>query len=246
MYKHMIFLSSAYSIGTRIALDYTAKERLPMDTIKKDFNYINKKLGEDSNFSTHYIQTEKPGWKEVQKYDGYFKNVKLVKTKEEFVDIILQDMDLTGLEVARYILAIIPCTHLKLEKLTYLCYADYLCNEKEKLFVDKIYAYRLGPVIKSVYEKYKKTSNVEDNKTKENETKLKLPIRSRIIASHSGIKKLMSINKTLDKYGNLSASELVDITHKKCSPWSNAGAGTLQDEEINDELILKFHKNEII
>lgn len=248
MIKHFIILASAYSQRTRIALDYYDESILQMDVIKKDLDYIIKKIGEDAPISTHYIQTKKIGWKEVEKQDKFFAKTQLIKNKEEFINLLLKDRKLKGIDIAKYILTKIPCTHLKLEKLVYLCYADYLCAENKKLFDDKIYAYRLGPVIESVYEKYKKSGQdlVEDDKKTEDESKKKLPIRSRIIASENGIQKILSIEKTLKKYGNYSASQLVDITHKSSSPWSKAGAGTSQYEEISDELIIKFHKYELI
>lgn len=248
MIKHFIILASAYSLGTRIALDYSDEKILQMDVIKKDLDYIINKLGKDSTISTHYIQTEKKGWKEVQKRDKFFSNTCLIETKEDFVDILLKDKKLKGIDIAKYILTIIPCTHLKLEKLVYLCYADYLCLENKKLFDDKIYAYRLGPVIESVYKKYKKSGvyYVEDNKKTEDESKKKLPIRSRIIASEEGLKKILSIDKTIEKYGKFDARKLVDITHKNSSPWHYAGGGKTKYKEISDELILKYHKYEVI
>lgn len=73
-----------------------------------------------------------------------------------------------------------------------------------------------------------------------------IPVRSRIISSKDGIKKLISIDKTLDKYGNLFTSELVRLVHSKSSPWSKAGEGELYDKEITDNIIIKYHKNEVI
>ncbi len=251
MIKHFIILASSYSKGKRIALDYFDDEILQMDVIKKELDYIIHKLGDDAPISTHYIQTVKAGWKEVEKQDKFFANAQLIDTKEEFVELILKDRKLKGIDIAKYILTKVPCTHLKLEKLVYLCYADYLCSENKKLFDDKIYAYKLGPVIESVYQKYKKSKKsyhvyVEDDIKTEDETKKKLPIRSRIIASEEGLKKILSVDKTLDKYGNYSASKLVKITHNESSPWTKAGAGSSQFQEISDELILKFHKYESI
>ena len=248
MTKHFIILGSAYSIGTRIALDYYDDKILQMDVIKKDLHFIMEKLKPNAPISTHYIETEKAGWEEVGKYDKYFDGVKLIDTKEEFVDLVLKDKKLKGIDVAKYILAIVPCTHLKLEKLVYLCYAEYLCKEKKKLFDDKIYAYKFGPVVESVFERYKKSGSnyVEDDKKTEDETKRKLPIRSRIIVAEDGVDKLFSINETLEKYGKYSASFLVSITHKESSPWTKAGAGTSQYQEISDDLILKYHKYESI
>ena len=73
-----------------------------------------------------------------------------------------------------------------------------------------------------------------------------MPVRSRIISSKDGMKKLISIDKTLDKYGNLSASELIKLVHSKSSPWSKSGEGELYNKEITDDIIIKYHKNEVI
>ena len=73
-----------------------------------------------------------------------------------------------------------------------------------------------------------------------------MPVRSRIISAKNGMKKLICIDKTLDKYGNLSASELVELVHSKSSPWSKSGKGELYNKEITDDIIIKYHKNEVI
>ncbi len=248
MVKHFIIMASAYSIGKRIALDYYDEDILEMDAIQKDIDFITCECGKDVPISTHYIQTEKKGWNEVVKLDKFFQKVKLVGTKEEFAQILLKDRMLKGIDIAKYILTKVPCTHLKLEKLVYMCYADYLCETKDKLFLDKIYAYKLGPVIKTVYEKYKKSGrgrlSIEDDKLIYDETPKKMPIRSRILSSENGLQKLMSIDKTLQKYSEYTANSLVKLTHKKSSPWSKSGNGCISYKEIDDELIIKYHKYE--
>ena len=72
-----------------------------------------------------------------------------------------------------------------------------------------------------------------------------LPSKSRIYVSESGFEKCVSIDNTLGKYGNFSAGELVDITHKPHSPWRETYKG-LEYQLIDDEIILEFHKNETI
>ena len=253
MIKHYIIIASAYSIGKRIALDYYSDDILSMEIIQKDIDYIIAKCGKDVPISSHFIQVEKNGWDAVRKKDKFFDGIKLVATKEEFVKLILADQTLLGIDVAKYILTKKPCTHLKLEKLVYMCYADYLCKEDSKLFDDTIYAYRLGPVIKTVYEKYKKKGSFlidvpadEDNKKMYDELEEKMAIKSRILAAKDGIKKIISIDQTLDKYSDYTASELVNITHRKSSPWCKAGCGEMKNLIISDEIIKEYHKYEII
>ena len=251
MIKHYIIIASAYSIGKRIALDYYSEDILSMEIIQKDIDYIMDKCGKDVPISSHFVQVEEKGWDAVRKKDKFFDGVKLVATKEEFVKLILADQKLLGIDIAKYILTKKTCTHLKLEKLVYMCYADYLCKEDAKLFDDTIYAYRLGPVIKTVYEKYKKKRTllskepaVEDDKIMYDRQEEKMQIKSRILASKDGLKKIISIDQTLDKFGDYTATQLVDITHKKTSPWYKVGCGEIKDQIISDEMIKKYHKYE--
>ena len=245
MYNHCIILGSAYSIRSRIALHYV---NLTSEKMKEKIDYITNKCGSDISISTHYLMTDKDTWKSVVDYDKYFLDVKLLSDVEEFSNLILCDRDLDGLDVARYIIAKIPCTHLKLEKLTYICYAEYLCETKKKLFNDNIYAYRLGPVVESVYKKYRRKAFdlVEDDKKLYDDAEKRAAIKSRIIASRNGLEKLTVIENTLKKYGDLTASELVNLTHRENSPWYISDRGESNNKIINDDIILKNHKYETI
>jgi uncharacterized phage-associated protein len=250
MIKHLIVMSSAYSIGKRIALDYSDEDVLQMDEIQKDIDYIYDKCGKDAPISTHFIQTEEKGWNKVVELDKFFEGVKVLQSKEEFVEYILKDSSLIGTDIAKYILTKVPCTHLKLQKLTYMCYADYLCEHNKKLFNDTIYAYRLGPVVSSVYKKYKKSGKIflkdeEDNIHIYNEETKKMPIKSRIL-SLDGLDKILSIDKTLENYSGYDAKFLVDLTHKEKTPWSESCGGTKKNQEIKDDVIIKYHKFEVI
>lgn len=201
-----------------------------------------------NSISTHVIPTESMSFDSVKEYDKYFENVTLIDTKEEFADLINKDRYLNGLDVAKYILSREKCTHLKIQKLTYLCYAEYLCETNKKLFNDTIYAYEKGPIVKSLYDRYKKTQGIlrEDNKSKYSNENIYLAVRSRILAAENGVEMLSSIDKTIDKYGKLTANELVDLTHRSGTPWNQSGAGKEKYKEILDSAILKYHIKETI
>jgi uncharacterized phage-associated protein len=250
MIKHCIILASAYKLGKRIALHYSDSDILQMDVISNDINYILDKCGRDAPISIHYIHTKGKNFDSVEKKDAFFSGVKEIDTKEKFAKILLDDRVLEGVDVARYILTKVPCTHLKIEKLVYMCYADYLCNENKKLFEDNIYAYRYGPVIESIYKKYKHTNNLEDDGNEPNKEYYKeenfMPFRSRIISSFDGVKKLISINNTIEKYASLSAEDLVELTHKRNSPWEHSGKGEYINRKITDDIIKKYHINEVL
>ena len=263
--QHYIIMSSSYSEGTRIAIDITDKEKLTPEYITKLIKKIKNECGEDVSLSTHTVFSERESWASVEEADKFFANVKVIEEEEEFIREIKKDRKLKGIDVAKYILTKISCTHLKLEKLVYLSFAEYLSRTKRKLFEDKIYAFRYGPVVESVYKGYKKYGGEEikrngviddvteiekeveesDSSAKEikRDSKFELPQRSRILFAEDGITKLSCIDEIMKRYGEYSSSELVKITHAKDSPWTKTYKGG-RYEEISEGKILKYHCNE--
>lgn len=248
MITHFIFMSSSYSLGTRIALDYIVTDKNVQDELKHHLRKIIETCGKDVSISTHMIQTENETWKSVYKSDHFFKDVKLIDNIDTFIELIQKDRKLEGIDVAKYILSKISCTQLKLQKLVYLCYADYLCDTGKKLFTDKIYAFKYGPVVDTVYKRYKKYGYMPvEQETKDIDSKdtFEMPAKSRIIFAEDGTEKIISIDKTLNKYGTLSASELVDLTHKDRTPWSKSFKGIEETYFcIDTDTIKQYHKYE--
>ena len=116
MARHFIIMASAYSIGKRIVLDYSDTDKLDMDNIQRDIDYIFEKCGEDVPISTHFIQTNSVSWDSVIKLDNFFAKTELVHSKEKFVELIMKDRNLNSLDVAKYILTKVPCTPVKKSK----------------------------------------------------------------------------------------------------------------------------------
>lgn len=246
MARHFVIMSSSYTEGKRIALDYSKPEQLDSKFLKSQVQTIKEHCGEDVSISTHFVETETEEWNSLEKADSFFKDVQVVDNITEFIRLIIRDRELKGIDVAKYILSKIRCTHLKLEKLVYLCYAEYLTKENEKLFSDNIYAFQLGPVVETVYDNYRQSGSEEldeDDKDIEPKNILEMPALSRILFARMGIKKMLYINQVIYKYGNYTAGQLVDITHKKNTPWERSYTGEIYTH-IDDETILKYHKNE--
>ena len=97
-------------------------------------------------------------------------------------------------------------TNLKLQKLLYYCQAVHLVlNNDIPLFTDKIEAWEYGPVVPSVYQKYKRCKGCITEKG------------SVQLAS----KDIEAIDITLDSYGSYSASQLISAVHAE-KPWIEA------------------------
>lgn len=134
MIKHFIILSSSYSSGTRIAMHYVIDELMNPEMLKAELKTIKDKCGETVSISTHYIETDSMDWESVVQKDAFFEGVMLVESLLGFVNLISEDRDLKGIDIAKYILSKQLCTHLELEKLVYLCFANYLCATHKTLF----------------------------------------------------------------------------------------------------------------
>jgi gepA protein len=248
MTKHYIIMSSSYSDGRRIAFDITDESLLNTQAINGIISNIRSDCDDDVPLSTHFIETKDPSWESVVTYDPFFEGVECIQTLSEFSKKIKKDRVLSGLDVANYIASKIPCTHLSLQKLVYLAYADYLCSRSERLFEDNIYAFQYGPVVDSIFAEYKGTGDeyidhVDDRAVSSASIK-QMPAKSRILFAKNGFDKLQSIDKTIEKYGKYSASKLVDITHRAGSPWSIAGGSKAYHQVISDDMIKKGHSVE--
>lgn len=245
MVRHIILLGSSYKTGERIALDYPETKK-SFNNISKDLTKIKNALKDDSIFAIHILTVDGDKWTDVTNFDPFFKNVRAVKDEKEFVKLLLEDKTLDSLDVAEYILTNFKCSHVRLEKLTYFCYADYLCQYKERLFEDKIYAFKYGPVINNVYKKFKGTYVEEmSDVVIPRISQYYLPIKSRILISKNGYRKLMSIENTLARLKGLTTNELIEMTHKDKTPWTINDRGEKSFKVISDKDILTHHCYEV-
>ncbi|MCQ2079776.1 MAG: DUF4065 domain-containing protein [archaeon] len=246
MHRHMIILSSSYTEKTRIAIDC-------VDDLPKFTKYVDMVCqaydGKRVLFSTHGLTTDSPEWSSIVAMDPYFQDVRLIQDIDQFIRLIQKERYLTGEIVARYILSKQRCTHTRLEKLTYLAYADFISETGTRLFEDEIYAFDYGPVIKSVYSKYSPDSKQHPSEYITDTSEIEysgseMSIKSRIIFAEDGLKKQFSIDKTLQRYREFSTEELIDITHREGSPWKHIYSKEEVYQKIPDEFIIQYHRFE--
>lgn len=243
MVKHFIAISSLYSKGFRIAWHYSA-DKYDQVVVQDFLNRVNKKFG-DIQLGVHVINTDSVSWASVENSDSYFKDIIVLKDQEDFISHISRDQSLSALDIAKYILSIGPITHLKLQKLLYFAYADFLVATGEQLFKDKIYAWKHGPVVETVYEHYK-AYGAEDIEFEDESkviiisTELLVPASlTKILTSEHGLLAFDTIGNVVVKYLDSSPWDLVNITHRPGSPWDKVYKPD-QNKPISDEMILAY------
>ena len=104
-----------------------------------------------------------------------------------------------------------PLKHMKLQKLVYFAYGWYYAfyDHDVPLFEEEIYAWRYGPVVKDLYEKYKSFGSA--------------PIIPEICEDHTFDEDVSRILRHVwNLYAACSGYQLSEITHRPDAPWSKA------------------------
>ena len=131
-----------------------------------------------------------------------------------------------AVEVAEYIIGYASkkkysISNLKLQKILYFVQAQFLVSLRYPCFVDTIEAWDFGPVVRSVYNKYKRygSANIYLGS-------MSLEMEMKEIEKYN-------IQLVVDKCANFSANQLVEITHNQ-TPWINAyrGDGIIYNNQI--------------
>lgn len=140
----------------------------------------------------------------------------------------------TALDVAKFIIGYskhknYSISNLKLQKILYFIQSDYIANKSQLCFKDKIEAWDFGPVISSIYNKYKIYGSAEIP-NEEYESAIKE-------LSDEDIKRISAMIDMCSKY---SASKLVTITHKQ-EPWRNAYK-QYENNEITPRAIKEYYE----
>lgn len=130
----------------------------------------------------------------------------------------------------------VSITNLKLQKLMYFVEAYYMVKNPsdDKLFTSTWSAWDYGPVSRELYNYYKKFGSIEISLT---ETQIS-------IGENLPSENKKYIDKIYLLFGNLSAFDLVTLTHLKDSPWniiyeSNKESKKYNFENLNDSVISK-------
>lgn len=129
-------------------------------------------------------------------------------------------------------------SHLKLQKLLYYAQGIHLAVTGEKLFAERIMAWKHGPVVEEVYQELKGYG--KDPIQIEQNDALSASIRA--LTDEQEI----SLNMAYDNFAIYTAWQLRNMTHQDKSPWSITVEEKGINHEINPELIRKYFLANVI
>lgn len=248
MAYHFIAISSYYEGGVRIGWHYASNKHLDKEVIKEFLEKSKFHLGK-MEFGIHKLTTGDCSWESVVKKDSFFKDVLIQEDMDGFFSMLKRDKDISVVDIAKFFLSIGSMTNLKLQKLIYFAYATYLSETGEKLFPEKIIAYKFGPVVEEVYQLYKgygKETIEDEDGPKFRLKNVPVPASLAKIALSSSAREIFkTLEIVLDRYAEKSASELVSLSHVKGGPWYHAYKIGVYNCVITDEMIKKYHFKEL-
>lgn len=131
-------------------------------------------------------------------------------------------------------------SHLKLQKLLYFAQGLSLAINNEPLFSDKIYAWTHGPVVKEVYDKFKKYGR-NDIELSVNDKEMKI-----IESIESNSKTSNILNLVYENFSIYTAWQLREMTHVPSGPWETTVRTKGMDKEIDSKLIRNYFLNNVI
>ena len=118
-------------------------------------------------------------------------------------------------------------SNLKLQKVLYFVQAEFLVAKDQPCFSERIEAWDFGPVVPSVYQKYKVYGSAN------------IPFMGEDCSHLFSIEDKTLVDGIVDQCAKYSASTLVQITHLQ-APWQNAYGA--RNNVITPESINRFFK----
>lgn len=135
----------------------------------------------------------------------------------------------SGIEIAFTLLKLAreagkALTNLQLQKLVYVCHGMSLSKFGRPLIIEDVHAWKYGPVIPSVYFRFKHAGQE--------------PVTDELEPTDLDEKSFSLIAAVMEKFGDLTGWQLVHLTHRDGSPWHTA---TQQKRCTIDDAAIKQH-----
>lgn len=128
-------------------------------------------------------------------------------------------------------------TQMKIHKLMYYAQGVNLAISSKRLFDEELLAWKHGPVVRSVYDKYQGTKELDSEITAEQlEDYLK-------IAEDPNSRMILEV--VYEQFGSYSAGQLRNMTHEE-TPWKEAWQKSEGSSQINDDTIAQYFKENIV
>lgn len=138
----------------------------------------------------------------------------------------------------------VPVSQLKLIKLIYIAYGWNLAINGSRLFEEPIYAWKHGPVIRSIYDEFKSFGKRQiTSKSKDIDLDTWEPFEPRIPSKDDDV--IWVLNKVWAVYKRFEAWTLREKTHEPNGPWDKVYNADNRDVKLIDAHIQEHYAERI-
>ena len=242
MYKHFMLVTQPIANVQRIGWSKLVKH--PSDL--KEIYSVRKKLDElniENKFSNHLVSLESEDIEMVKDKDSFFEGIMFIDTADNFIDLAETNGEpLEASDVANYILSLKPMTHLKLQKILYICYERFYRATDKLLYTNKIVAFEYGPVTKDVFRRYYRNRSVLTNDRNDDKVILVQngaisPTVAKVMLSENGLSIMDIVRSVVSQYEDMDPWDLVNLTHEKGTAWDIAFNNIGRNAEITKDIM---------
>lgn len=240
---HFVAILNDYVQGGRVGWHYASEGKLNKEIISEFMRAV-ETCGH-TQLGIHKLSTDSLEWASVVKKDSFFGDVWITEDMNVFITQLSASKELSVHDVVKFILSVVPVTHLKLQKLLYYAYSEYLLRTGQKLFKEPIVAFKYGPVVEEVFHKHRhygsSTIDYQEDEHFNASTDVTLPASVvRVVASQPGIIAAECILEVMARYRDVDAREMVDKTHQVGGPWDRVYIPGMNCE-ITDDIIKSYY-----
>ena len=139
----------------------------------------------------------------------------------------------------------IRLTPFQIIKLVFIAHGRHLAVTNKPLLIDRIEAWKHGPVIPVLYHELKIYEDSPVSTLRYCNTPVNSNIRDKFFNSILSKDALNVINEVVKEYGDWTVSELYQLCHEDESPWATCYTGRY-GVEIPDSVIQTYYKSEMV
>lgn len=215
-FEHVLILHSAKSKNKRVAYHKLIKEVSDYNIVLEKQRILKDKFPNVISFSIHFIETNSKDIESIEMEDSFFDGIEYIENFNDFKDLIEKDLTFNVEDLIKLALLEKSYSKLYLQNIMFLIAQKYMQTYKVKLIDEDFHAYKHGPILKSILNKFDFAGKqeIESLTSKDN-----LMLITRI--SEMGLRDtLLPISSAITKKCySMTKAELYELGHKKSEPW---------------------------
>ncbi|NLC65723.1 MAG: SocA family protein [Clostridium sp.] len=214
--EHGLIIHGDKSNARRIAYHLIIRESSDYSYLLEKQKVLKKKFPKVFSFSIHFIETDSDSLESIAEQDPFFERIKYIDKFEEFIKLIEKDFKFKTDDLIKLSLTKNSYSKLHLSNVMFFIEQNFLKTYKTSLIKEDFYAYKHGPVLKSVLKKF---DSLNKEKIESISDEMRISLITRLNEMGLKDKLLPIVNEITEKCSEMSDVEIYNLGHKENQPW---------------------------